>query len=139
LWYQIVGSDKVVKGRARREGAKTQTEMGECGDVRKMRKTWGLLLGCWGGSEDEDEEKPRTSGRAGGYALSRTGAERGSSGTVDDSQCGTPDDPLPTPQSLFFTFSTGEWLRVPKSYIWGWECLTPDPQPQTAHTTSMVK
>jgi hypothetical protein len=42
-----VGSDKVVKGRARREGAKTQTEMGECGDVRKMRKKWGLLLGCW--------------------------------------------------------------------------------------------
>jgi hypothetical protein len=54
-----VGSDKVVKGRARREGAETQTEMGECGDVRKMRKTWGLLLGCWGGSEDE--EKTRTS------------------------------------------------------------------------------
>jgi hypothetical protein len=64
LCYQIVGSDKVVKDRARREGAKTQTEMGECcGDVRKMWKTWGLLLGCWGGSQDEDEEKTRTSGR----------------------------------------------------------------------------
>jgi hypothetical protein len=76
--------------------------MGECGDVRKMRKTWGLLLGCWGRQrgrgrgEDADE-------RAGGYGLSRTDAERGSSGTVDDSQCGTSDDP-PKAFSFFSLF-----------------------------------
>jgi hypothetical protein len=121
-----VRSDKAVKkGRARREGAKTQTEMGECGDVRKMRKTWGLLLGCWGGSEDEDEEKPRTSGRAGGYALSRTGAERGSSGTVDDSQCGTPDDPLPSPKAFFFYFFYRGVVEGPKVLYSGVGVLDP--------------
>ncbi len=119
-----MGSDKVVKDRARREGAKTQTEMGECGDVRKMRKKWGLLLGCWGGSEDEDEEKPRTSGRAGGYALSRTGAERGSSGTVDDSQCGTPDDPTPPPKPFFYFFYRGV-VEGPKVLYLGVGVLDP--------------
>jgi len=108
-----------VKCRARREGAETQTEMGDCGDVRKMRKTWGLLLGCWGGSEDEDEEKTRTSGRSGGYGLSRTDAERGSSGAVGDSQCGTPDDPNPPPPSSLFSFflQGGDW--GPQSLLFG--------------------
>jgi hypothetical protein len=65
----------------------------------------GFIIGIAG--EAARTRTSRRRGRAGGYGLSRTDAERGSSGAVDDSQCGTPDDP-----SFYFFYS--EVVEGPK-------------------------
>ncbi|CAM6019786.1 unnamed protein product [Sphagnum balticum] len=84
-----------------------------------MRKTWVLLLGFWGRQRGrgrgEDADEP------GGYGLSRTDAERGSSGAVDDSQCGTPDDPKhppPAPEAFVYFFYS-EVVEGPKVLCFG--------------------
>ncbi len=81
----------------------------------------GFIIGMLGRQRGrgEDADEP------GGYGLSRTDAERGSSGAVDDSQCGTPNDP--TPPEAFFYFFYSEVVEGPKVLRLGWGRRVLDP------------